>query len=71
MDGLDDGLRQVALKRGGMLLCGSVDGYESAEDVALVPVAGLPASSFGLVWPRGGRNPGVPALAAAFFEVLV
>ncbi|WP_328807146.1 LysR family transcriptional regulator [Nocardiopsis coralli] len=71
VDGLDDGLRQVALKRGAMLLCGSVDGYESAEDVALVPVAGLPASSFGLVWPRGGRNPGVPALAAAFFEVLV
>lgn len=71
VDHLQDGLRQVALKRGAMLLCGSVDGYEGTEGVALVPVAGLPESSFGLVWPRGGRNPGVPALAAAFFESLV
>ncbi|WP_017607212.1 LysR family transcriptional regulator [Nocardiopsis xinjiangensis] len=68
---LQDGLRQVALKRGAMLLCGSVDGYEETDEIALVPVVGLPESSFGLVWPRGGRNPGVPALAAAFFEVLV
>lgn len=71
VDDLQDGLRQVALKRGAMLLCGSADGYEGTEEVALVPVTGLPESSFGLVWPRGGRNPGVPALAAAFFEVLV
>lgn len=68
---LRDGLRLVASGRGGMLLCGPGDGQIDTDDVALVPVNGLPESSFGLVWPRGARNPGVPALASAFFETLV
>src|SRR5699024_5684170 len=55
----------------GMLLCGSGDEHLDTAEVALVPVRGLPESSFGLVWPRGARNPGVPALASAFFETLV
>ena len=68
---LRDGLRLVASGRGGMLLCGSGDEHLDTAEVALVPVRGLPESSFGLVWPRGARNPGVPALASAFFETLV
>ena len=68
---LRDGLRLVASGYGGMLLCGSGDEHLDTADVALVPVRGLPESSFGLVWPRGTRNPGVPALASAFFETLV
>lgn len=68
---LRDGLGLVASGRGGMLLCGSGDEHLDTADVTLVPVQGLPESSFGLVWPRGARNPGIPALASAFFETLV
>lgn len=71
VDTLHEGLSLVAGGKGAMLLCGATVDQDHRDGVTLVPVNGLPESSLGLVWPRGGRNPGVPALAAAFFEALV
>lgn len=71
VDTLQQGLSLVASGRGAMLLAGSTAWHSGRDDIAFVPVSGLPESSMGLVWPRGSTHPGVPVLAAALSEALV
>ncbi|GAB3155036.1 LysR family transcriptional regulator [Microbispora hainanensis] len=47
-----EGLTQVALNRGGMLLCQPSAEHHRRPDLAFVPVTGLPPSTLGLAWLR-------------------
>ncbi|GAA4294121.1 hypothetical protein GCM10023086_05850 [Streptomyces venetus] len=46
---LQEGLTQVAAGRAGMLLCRPTAAYHRREDVAFVPVEGVPESALGMV----------------------
>ncbi|MEU0588821.1 LysR family transcriptional regulator [Streptomyces sp. NPDC006132] len=60
---LQEGLTQVAAGRAGMLLCRPTASYHRREDVAFVPVEGVPESALGLVWHRDGESAAVRAFA--------
>ncbi|MFD5230538.1 LysR family transcriptional regulator [Streptomyces qaidamensis] len=62
---LQEGLTQVAAGRAGMLLCRPTAAYHRREDVAFVPVEGVPESALGLVWHRDGASAAVSAFARA------
>ncbi|MFJ4537712.1 LysR family transcriptional regulator [Streptomyces tibetensis] len=62
---LQEGLTQVAAGRAGMLLCRPTAAYHRREDVAFVPVEGVPESALGLVWHRDGESAGVREFARA------
>lgn len=65
---LQEGLNLVAARRGGMLLCEPTAGQHDREDVAFVPVDGLPDSVLGVVWHRDGETERVRAFARAVAE---
>ncbi|KDN73022.1 transcriptional regulator [Streptomyces olindensis] len=60
---LQEGLTQVAAGHAGMLLCRPTAAYHRREDVAFVPVEGVPESALGLVWHRDGESAAVRAFA--------
>ncbi|MEU2272846.1 LysR family transcriptional regulator [Streptomyces olindensis] len=60
---LQEGLTQVAAGHAGMLLCRPTAAYHRREDVAFVPVEGVPESALGLVWHRDGGSAAVRAFA--------
>ncbi|MGW0070966.1 LysR family transcriptional regulator, partial [Streptosporangium sandarakinum] len=62
-----EGLTQVALNRGGMLLCTPTAAYQRRPDVSFVPVTGLPPSILGLAWVRAAET----ATIRAFNETAV
>ncbi|WP_369378959.1 LysR family transcriptional regulator [Streptomyces sp. cg36] len=62
---LQEGLTLVAADSGAMLLCRPTADYHAREDVAFVPVDGLPDSALGVVWRRGGDTAAVRAFAGA------
>ncbi|MGA5898144.1 hypothetical protein [Streptomyces venetus] len=59
MTTLQEGLTQVAAGRAGMLLCRPTAAYHRREDVAFVPVEGVPESALGMVWHRDGETAAV------------
>ncbi len=60
---LQEGLTQVAAGRAAMLLCRPTATYHRREDVAFVPVEGVPESALGLVWHRDGETAAVREFA--------
>ncbi|MET8566766.1 LysR family transcriptional regulator [Streptomyces sp. NPDC004783] len=62
---LQEGLSLVAAGRGGLLLCRPTAAHHRREDVAFVPVEGLPDSALGLVWHRDRETETVRAFARA------
>ncbi|MGV9325807.1 LysR substrate-binding domain-containing protein [Streptosporangium sandarakinum] len=62
-----EGLTQVALNRGGMLLCTPTAAYQRRPDVSFVPVTGLPPSILGLAWVKAAET----ATVRAFNETAV
>lgn len=60
---LQEGLSQVAAGRGALLLCRPTAAHHRREDVAFVPVEGLPDSALALVWHRDGETERVRAFA--------
>ncbi|MDT0320137.1 LysR family transcriptional regulator [Streptomyces millisiae] len=67
---LQEGLSLVAANRGVMLLCRPTSEYHHRQDVAYVPVTGLPDSALGLVWRGDRENARVRAFAAAVADAL-
>ncbi|MBD0747343.1 LysR family transcriptional regulator [Streptomyces sp. CBMA152] len=66
---LQEGLTLVAADIGAMLLCRPSAEYHARDDIAFVPVEGLPASALGVVWRRGGATAAVRAFADALAGV--
>ena len=62
-----EGLTQVALNRGGMLLCTPTAAHYGRPDVSFVPVTGLPPSILGLAWMKAAET----AVIRAFNEAAV
>ncbi|SEG93859.1 DNA-binding transcriptional regulator, LysR family [Nonomuraea solani] len=60
-----EGLTQVALDRGGMLFCTPTAAQHVRPDISFVPVAGLPASIFGLAWVRSAETAAILAFNEA------
>lgn len=60
-----EGLTQVALNRGGMLFCTPTADQHNRPDISFVPVAGLPASIFGLAWVKAGETAAIRAFNEA------
>lgn len=65
---LQEGLTLVAAGRGALLLCRPTAAHQRREDVAFVPVEGLPDSALGLVWHRDGETETVRSFARAVTE---
>jgi DNA-binding transcriptional LysR family regulator len=66
---LQEGLSLVAAGRGAMLMCrATAEQHAGRRSLAFVPVAGLPPSRLGLVWPRGLAPPAIHALGRALLE---
>ncbi|TMS00782.1 LysR family transcriptional regulator [Nonomuraea basaltis] len=64
-----EGLTQVALNRGGELLCAPTAAYHRRPDISFVPVTGLPPSILGLAWVRAAETAAVRAFDGAVSEV--
>ncbi|MEZ7130648.1 LysR family transcriptional regulator [Nonomuraea sp. AD125B] len=62
---LQEGLTQVALGRGGMLLCAPTAEVAERADVSFVPVSGLMPSILGLAWVRTAESAAVRAFVTA------
>ncbi|PKV85766.1 LysR family transcriptional regulator [Streptomyces sp. TLI_146] len=62
---LQEGLTLVAADIGAMLLCRPTADYHARDDIAFVPVDGLPDSALGVVWRAGGDTAAVRAFAGA------
>ncbi|RJL24164.1 LysR family transcriptional regulator [Bailinhaonella thermotolerans] len=62
---LQEALAMVAAGRGGLIVCSPTTRYHGRDDVAFVPVSGLPDSRLGLVWQRDGETERVRAFARA------
>ncbi|MFI6412855.1 LysR family transcriptional regulator [Streptomyces sp. NPDC050585] len=67
---LQEGLSLVAANRGTMLLCHPTAEYHHRQDIAHVPVSGLPDSALGLVWHAARENARVRAFAEAVATAL-
>ncbi|WP_157431319.1 LysR family transcriptional regulator [Actinomadura hibisca] len=65
---LQEGLTMAAVNRGGMLLCAATARYHRRQDLAAIPVAGLPDSALTLVWPPGNATARLDAFARALSE---
>ncbi|MFF0774778.1 LysR family transcriptional regulator [Nonomuraea wenchangensis] len=62
---IQEGLTQVALGRGGMLLCTPTAEVHERADVSFVPVSGLMPSILGLAWIRTAESAAVRAFVTA------
>ncbi|MGW5155894.1 LysR family transcriptional regulator [Nonomuraea wenchangensis] len=62
---IQEGLTQVALGRGGMLLCTPTAEVHERADVSFVPVSGLMPSILGLAWVRTAESAAVRAFVTA------
>lgn len=62
---LQEGLTLVAADIGAMLLCRPSADHLARDDIAFVPVDGLPESALGVVWRGGGGTAAVRAFADA------
>ncbi|WP_345565450.1 LysR family transcriptional regulator [Nonomuraea rosea] len=60
-----EGLTEVALGRGGMLFCTPTAAQHRRPDISFVPVAGLPASIFGLAWVKAEETAAILAFDEA------
>ncbi|WP_043618327.1 LysR family transcriptional regulator [Nonomuraea candida] len=60
-----EGLTQVALNRGGMLLCTPTALQHHRPEIVFVPVNGLPASIFGLAWVKARETAAIRAFNEA------
>ncbi|MCT2589726.1 LysR family transcriptional regulator [Streptomyces sp. N2-109] len=67
---LQEGLTLIAAGRGAMLLCGPTAEYAGARGIRFVPVAGLPDSALGLIWPQGKETAHTRAFSAALSATL-
>ncbi|MFI6989827.1 LysR family transcriptional regulator [Nonomuraea wenchangensis] len=62
---IQEGLTQVALGRGGILLCAPTAEVHERADVSFVPVSGLMPSILGLAWVRTAESAAVRAFVTA------
>ncbi|ASU82838.1 LysR family transcriptional regulator [Nocardiopsis gilva YIM 90087] len=65
---LQEGLTRIAAGRGTMLLCGATAEYNLRPDITFAPVAGLPTSALGLIWPTDRETPHLRAFATAISD---
>jgi DNA-binding transcriptional LysR family regulator len=60
---LQEALSLAAAGRGALLLCRPTAAHHHRDDIAYVPVDGLPDSELGLVWHRDAETETVRAFA--------